>query len=376
MLKISIATQWLRHTSQYFVNPLKIHNAEAQYRAQVLAGCIIVFSAISLLAALILLPQWLQGKIGVIGCYMALFIALFFFGCLYVLKKTGNNIITANLAATPLYLSLVYSGLIIGGPAATSNTIMLLIPLIVYFTAGARSAIYWTGIIFFTLITFFVMHKLGYVFIKSISAESIIDQGFLHWGITLVGILGTARVYEKTYYNLITQRDKRETDNKFLSTHDLLTGTMNRQYLITALNQYIKTIKKNNLTLTFMLIDAHHFYTINDKFGLAAGDQVLTKLATRLSSFPKIKMVARTNGNQFAIISHSHERNEDSSDLIEDILQIATEPYTIEHRIISLPIHIGLSFLSDEKNDAEALLHQAETSLKKAKCSNFTYLNE
>lgn len=375
MLKISSATQWLRNASHYFVNPKKIHNAEAQYRALVLAGCIIVLAMIAMVVVVILIPQWLQGIIDINGLFINLSMLVSYIICLFFLKHTGNNIITANLAALPLYISLLYSSMIIGGPAATSNEIMVLIPLIVYFTAGGQSAALWAVITLLTQLTFFIMYKSGYVFTQTLSASSIINQGLLHWLVTLMGILGIARVYEKTHYHLINQRDKRENDNQFLSTHDPLTGLINRQHAISTLNEYIKSIK-SRLTFTVMLIDIDHFYTINAEFGMTIGDQILCNLSERLTSTPMIKMAARTNGNQFLVVSHSNAQDSDSNELIEKVLQIITAPYVIEHRIISLPIHMGLSFLSANKNHAEALLNEAETSLKKAKRSPFTYLNE
>jgi len=376
MLKISNSTSWFRDACQYFVNDEKIYNADAQYRARILAGCIIVFTVLAVALCIILAPQIAQDKIKPEGLFISLFLFVFFSFCLYFLKHSGNITFIANLTIVPVFISLIYSSMITGGPKATSNEIMILIPLILYFTAGAPSAFLWALLIFIAQTTLFIMHKNGYVFIQSMNTEAITDQAFTHWMITLVGLLGIARVYDKSHNALINQRDKREIDNQYLTTHDLLTGASNRQHLLISINNFIKSTKKHQQSFAIIIIDIQNLHHINLEHGFEKGDAILMQLSQRLLSLSSIKMVSRSNGNQFTVVTHPQAHLENSNQLIEELLETVNAPYTIDHRIVSLSIHLGISLYKNEKQTAESLFIHAEDSLRKARSHHLAYTDE
>ena len=68
------------------------------------------------------------------------------------------------------------------------------------------------------------------------------------------------------------------------STHDLLTGLPNRQFLTDCCQREDERASRNRSTYSLIAIDADHFKSINDTYGHDVGDQVLIALAQRLSS--------------------------------------------------------------------------------------------
>lgn len=80
---------------------------------------------------------------------------------------------------------------------------------------------------------------------------------------------------------------------------DPLTAAMNRRAFLPAAEQLLS----NHKSVQLILFDLDHFKQINDHFGHASGDRVLTELAVKLKSLlPKNALFARLGGEEFAII--------------------------------------------------------------------------
>lgn len=352
----------------------RIHQPEEQYRARILVGCLVVMSLNAFLISAYQLHQYLHGKLAVEGTILSCFTGLFYFLCLWAMKRTGKTLLIAHAFALPLYLSLTIAYFLAGGPTATSSQIMLLIPFTVFFTAGIRSGYAWALIVLATHLSIFIMHKQGFDFVQSMDQETIIEQSLLHWLIALSGIVGIARVYEKAHENLVSQRDKRESDNRYLSEHDLLTGVHNRQSLEKQLSQYLKATHKLKMTLTVITLDIEQFHLTNLRYGYKVGDNILQTLAVRMQNLPDIKLVGRTNGNRFTLVSHAHASDVDREKLVRDVLFTATQPFSIGHQIISISVSLGWASLTNGMMTSDEILLEAEKSLLKAREGGIAYL--
>ena len=83
----------------------------------------------------------------------------------------------------------------------------------------------------------------------------------------------------------------------FLAHHDALTGTANRSFLLSWFGKLKPALAKNE-QLALLFIDLDRFKPINDNFGHGVGDQVLKKLAMRLTSqVDANELVARIGGD-------------------------------------------------------------------------------
>lgn len=92
----------------------------------------------------------------------------------------------------------------------------------------------------------------------------------------------------------------------FLATHDPLTGLYNRAFLARLLTQNADPLAFTSETETHtiaVLIDIDHFKQINDRYGHAAGDKVLIRLAALLkTACRKSDYVIRIGGDEFLML--------------------------------------------------------------------------
>lgn len=88
-----------------------------------------------------------------------------------------------------------------------------------------------------------------------------------------------------------------------LSSRDALTGLSNRRSFELALEREVDRVARSGEPALLLMLDVDHFKRVNDRFGHAAGDQVLRTVATALvDSVRPMDLVARVGGEEFAII--------------------------------------------------------------------------
>ena len=81
----------------------------------------------------------------------------------------------------------------------------------------------------------------------------------------------------------VTAQIKAENALAYQVLHDPVTGLANRVALMDRLSQAIVALERHPGRLAVLYVDLDHFKVINDSFGHAAGDQVLTEVGRRLS---------------------------------------------------------------------------------------------
>ena len=88
-----------------------------------------------------------------------------------------------------------------------------------------------------------------------------------------------------------------------LSSRDALTGLANRRAFELAVAREVDRVARSGESALLLTLDIDHFKRVNDRWGHAAGDQVLRAVASALvESVRPMDLVARVGGEEFAII--------------------------------------------------------------------------
>lgn len=111
------------------------------------------------------------------------------------------------------------------------------------------------------------------------------------------------------YNKMISQIERTTEEMRFQSTHDSLTGLLNRYGFESALDRALHNDQHLNSVL--LKIDLDQFKLINDTAGVEAGDSLLKLVAHHLyQNLPEDAQIARIDADEFAILLQQYSEKE------------------------------------------------------------------
>ena len=171
----------------------------------------------------------------------------------------------------------------------------------------------------------------------------------------------------------ITQRKTAEDMIRHLAFYDALTDLPNRQLLLDRLQQALAASARSGQHGALMFIDLDNFKVLNDTLGHHMGDQLLQKVAARLTkSVRKTDMVARLGGDEFVVMVDDLSTDPDAAAfkataLAEKVLNTLREPFQLTgHQHFTTP-SIGVTSFNGQQSDVGELLKQADLAMYQAK---------
>lgn len=149
---------------------------------------------------------------------------------------------------------------------------------------------------------------------------------------------------------------------------DPLTGLYNRRHLLDMLDMEIDQCGRFGHSLSLMLIDLDHFKAVNDRFGHAAGDHVLSVMAQRMAfGLRKVDQVGRVGGEEF--LAYGPETDLDGLRAVAERLrqQVALEPIPGLPEADRVTLSIGLAAWEGPEDTLERMMARADKNLYQAK---------
>jgi len=153
------------------------------------------------------------------------------------------------------------------------------------------------------------------------------------------------------------------------ANRDYLTGLYNRRYFYTHMNLCSADPKYESDHITVAMVDIDDFKKVNDTYGHDMGDKVIVELSEILTGFTNRKsLVARFGGEEFCIVLKDINKKE-AFDTLEKVRTEVQNTSIISDKgeNIHFTISLGASLYSDNDNDLEEALNQADMMLYKAK---------
>ena len=158
------------------------------------------------------------------------------------------------------------------------------------------------------------------------------------------------------------------TQRLYMSAHyDAVTGLPNRSYSIEKLEQATVAAKSREASFTLVYINVDRFKLLNDSLGHNEGDQVLSKIASRLrNTVHGSDLVSNLGGDKFMILLQN-QRDEDAVRCVLALKKAIGEPVDVGGQELSLTASIGLTTFPDDAQTAPDLLRNAESAMYHAR---------
>lgn len=147
---------------------------------------------------------------------------------------------------------------------------------------------------------------------------------------------------------------------------DTLTGLLNRQGLTELVNRDL-VAAGNSKQCSVIYFDIDNFKRINDTYGHATGDAVLTTVAKRaVSVLRESDLISRWGGEEFVVVLPGGDM-EDAKDIAERIRSVICEH---EFQFSEKPVTVSIGVSDRSKHESlDQMLQQADTALYMAKNS-------
>jgi diguanylate cyclase (GGDEF)-like protein len=177
---------------------------------------------------------------------------------------------------------------------------------------------------------------------------------------------------------IFTSRRWRETvrDSNQAAAHralyDPLSGLPNRILLHERLTEALAKAREHEARVAVLFIDLDRFKQVNDTFGHAAGDHLLTAVAERLRVAVRTEdLLARLGGDEFVVVCREVTYHGEAETIAERLLMALAHPFFIKDAEMAVSASIGIAFSDNtsrgRKESADTLLHDADAAMYRAK---------
>jgi diguanylate cyclase (GGDEF)-like protein len=165
----------------------------------------------------------------------------------------------------------------------------------------------------------------------------------------------------------VTEQHRSEEHIRHLARHDALTDLPNRVLFREELARLEARIGRSE-TIALLLVDLDRFKAINDKYGHAAGDEVLVTVARRLREASReTDTLARLGGDEFAGLVGPLDNPKHAALIADRIVRSLGRPMLVEGWSITSGASVGIAVAPADGADAETLLKNADLALYRAK---------
>ncbi|MEO0981371.1 MAG: PleD family two-component system response regulator [Pseudomonadota bacterium] len=153
-----------------------------------------------------------------------------------------------------------------------------------------------------------------------------------------------------------------------LAVTDPLTGLHNRRFMTAQIEKWIKRSEIDGAPISVVALDIDHFKQVNDRFGHAAGDEVLREFAHRLGANVRPgDIVCRQGGEEFVVVMP--EAKAETALMVAERVRraVAAEPFVVDDKSMKITVSAGVSTTIGEGETSSDLLSRADLALYQAK---------
>lgn len=174
------------------------------------------------------------------------------------------------------------------------------------------------------------------------------------------------------YLQLIESDSRQLSDEltrvRLLSLTDELTGLPNRRAFLRRLEDEVARVQRYGFPLSLALIDLDYFKQINDRYGHAAGDEVLSLYSKSiLSIFRHHDLVARYGGEEFAVLLPNTDADGSRRALNKVKRRAAETTWRVDDKVMTVPTFSAGVSLYKPGETVGSFIDRADKALYRAK---------
>jgi diguanylate cyclase (GGDEF)-like protein len=163
------------------------------------------------------------------------------------------------------------------------------------------------------------------------------------------------------------EMDQLNAELRQLAHHDALTGLPNRLLFAEFARRAIQRAQLGE-TFAVLIVDLDRFKAVNDTLGHATGDSLLREVASRLRDTVRSEdAVARTGGDEFAIIQYDADPSRAAESLARRLVQSLSAPYRIAGHVLDVGASVGIAVAGAGVHDVDEVMRNADLALYRAK---------
>lgn len=174
----------------------------------------------------------------------------------------------------------------------------------------------------------------------------------------IMNLYGTVQSIKYLHANF-RDRLRSQYEISYHASHDSLTGLLNKR----AFEDFLNDLFASGVRGALLALDLDGFKPINDSYGHATGDQVLSSVGERLRQITsENELIARVGGDEFLILTLDHD---EVGKIANRVLDSLSEPFALKVGKVRIGVSIGASIWVQQS--PEQLASEADAALYEAK---------
>ncbi len=154
----------------------------------------------------------------------------------------------------------------------------------------------------------------------------------------------------------------------FNSTHDELTGLLNRKEFEHQLGNALLDAKNQQLQHALLYIDVDQFSLLNNLLGHVAGDAVLNHVSKSIAeNSPSSALLARTGSNEFAVLIRDCDMIRAHTSAENICRAVSNQPYLADDHKLNITVSIGALAITKYADGTVTILRDAIAAANTAK---------
>jgi diguanylate cyclase (GGDEF)-like protein len=281
----------------------------------------------------------------------------------YGLSRMAKNYLSGLLAVFTV-LSVTFVAVIVNPHDLTTTSYLILGGLVCSLFLPARSTAH---VFLLTSIGLLLLPR----FLAGFSMQSALNA--LYFIVTIGAFIIMETMVRQRYLQRIDRQSRQlmesEARLRELSIRDPLTGLFNRRYLEEVFTLEINRATRKHFPIGVIMADIDHFKRLNDTYGHAAGDAVLSEVGQCLQSHVRASDVAcRYGGEEFLILlpEASLATAKMRAEQMREAIRRAQVHYA-GTPLESVTASLGVAIFPDHGSTIDEIVHAADAAMYSAK---------